>query len=306
MTTPSQNSPPRNRQRGAAMIIMMLIVLLGLIALFTLRMDRKGPELNAERKTALALAQAKEALLGDSATDNITGGTQNPGRFLCPNINNAPPNEGKSALLSGLACQSSMPGIPGNMGRLRGKTLKIDDLRDGDAERLWYVVDPSFVDNGTPMNSGITPTLAVNGNKVVAVIIAPGPALGALNQQRGPANQNNYKNYLESYIDSVTVAFNAPSATYNDRIITITARDIFTVVAFRMARELASVNGSPLYSAASIHDLTKTPVWISNQWDNAVDPVSSVSSSSIHLKFINCASIFTITGPSSVTRNQTC
>ena len=305
MTTPRPNPPRNSRQHGAAMLIMVLIMILGLIALFAFRMDRKGPELDADRKTALALAQAKEALLGNSATNNIMSGVQNPGRFLCPNIDNLPPNEGKSALLSGSACQSG-PGIPANMGRLPWWTLKMDDLRDGAAERLWYVVDPSFVDNGTAMNTTITPSLAVNGNTVVAVIIAPGPALGALNQQRDTANQNNYGNYLESYINSVTIALNAPSTTYNDRMITITTRELFTVVTFRMAKELAGANGNPPYSATSISGLTKTSVWNFNQWDNAIDPISSVSPTSISLKFQNCASIFTIKGPNSITRNQTC
>ena len=314
MTTPSLN-PPRNKhrrhQRGAAMLILMLIVMLGLITLFTFRMDRKGPVLNADRQTAAALAQAKEALLGDSATDNITGGVQNPGRLPCPNIDNSPSNEGKSALLSGSACQSG-PNIPANMGRLPWKTLKVDDLRDGAGERLWYVVDPNFVDNGMPMNSGITPTLAVNGNQIVAVIIAPGPALGALNQQRDTVNQNDYRNYLESYITSTTVALNAPSVTYNDHIITITARELFNVVTQRMVREFVKkleenslVNPYPSSYPFMPRRTTLPPAlpppdpWYDNQWDGTVSssysPTPSSNPTQFTVRFANCTNaLFTV------------
>lgn len=307
MTTPSPNRPHnkhRRHQRGAALLILMLLVMLGLITLFTFRMDRKGPELNADRKTAAALAQAKEALLGNSAINGIaTASTENPGRLPCPNIDNSPAKEGVAASPpSTTACPSAAPGIPANMGRFPWKTLKMADLHDGAAERLWYVVDPNFVDTGAPMNSGISPTLAVNGNKVVAVIIAPGPALGALNQQRDTANQNNYRNYLESYINPVTVVLNTPSATYNDRIITITAKELFTVVTFRMARDLA-IRNSPPYPSAFTSLSTSPAVWGFNNWTPVVTYAPNMTSTGFDLTFQNCAIIYTITGPT-VTRHQ--
>ena len=306
MTTPRPN-PPRNspRQYGAAMLIMMLIMILGLIALFAFRMDRKGPELDADRKTALALAQAKEALLGNSVTNNITGGVQNPGRLPCPDAD----NDGGWGKGSPPTCP------PSNVGRLPWKFLGVDDLRDGAAERLWYVVDPAFIDNGTAMNSAITPSLAVNGNKVVAVIIAPGPILGALNQQRDTVvNQNNYANYLESYIAPVTVTLNAPSTTYNDHTITITASELFNVVTLRMAHELANYwqKSSPPIPPSSPVSGARPAIWLTNNWDIAATLTNPISNT-VTITFFNCSPSYSIsltwtasTSSYTVTRHGAC
>jgi hypothetical protein len=322
MTTPSPNRPHnkhRRHQRGAALLILMLLVMLGLITLFTFRMDRKGPDLNANRQTALALVQAKEALLGNSVTNGIASTSlQNPGRLPCPNIDNSPANEGKATALAPpllTACRSAAPGNTANLGRFPWKTLNVDDLRDGAAERLWYVVDPNFVDTGAPMNSGITPTLTVNSNQVVAVIIAPGPALGALNQLRDTANQNDYRNYLESYINTTSVALNPQSITYNDHIITITARELFNVVTQRMVREFVKKleeNGldSPYYPTSypvmARRPITNSPLspptppdtWFDNQWDGVAS--TGYSATPLHptqftLLLTSCSSAFTVT-----------
>jgi len=290
----------------------MLIVVLGLVTLLTFRSERKGPELEAERKTALALAQAKAALLGNSATNKSSGGNEHPGRLLCPNINTAPAVAGNSSGLSGSNCQSAGAGIPSNMGRFPWKSLKSDDLRDGASERLWYVVDPAFVNNGDEMNSRISPTLIVNGGgQVVAAIFAPGKALGALNQQRDTANQGNYQNYLESYVSALAINLNAPSETHNDFVITITARELFTVVTFRMAREL-SLTAYDGTMGATVESIDNKPVvWLTNQWDAAVDgppnnttgPSGVSTTGTITLKFLNCNITYTITGPGNVVRN---
>lgn len=281
------------RQRGAALLITMLLVVLGLVTLLTLRGGHKAPELDAQRKTTLALAQAKEALLGWAATDGGSA-APNPGRLLCPDQSN-------NGISQGAACSAPY------LGRVPWVTLNLGDVRDGAAERLWYIVDPQFRSSANPMNSTILPTnLSLNGNNVVAVIFAPGPVLGALNQQRDTiAHQLLCANYLETCANIPAIVSSIASATYNDHVLAITAQDIFTVVTFRMARELAQANAPP-YVVTPISALVKSPTWINNQWDSAVDPISSVSSAGINLKFLNCASRFTITGQNSVSRSGTC
>ena len=196
----STNPPPSNpHQRGAALLIAMLIVVLGLVTLLTFRSDRKAPEMEAQRKTALALAQAKETLLGRAALDN--GGISNPGRLPCPDrINNgdAPGN----------ACvNSTLNPNPNLVGRVPWRTLAMGDIRDEASERLWYIVDNNFGSASAAMNTTIQPTLTFNGQPIVAAIIAPGITLSALAQNRStsgsPPPSNIYTNYLESY-DPVT------------------------------------------------------------------------------------------------------
>ncbi len=342
MTTPSLN-PLRNKhhrhQRGAAMLILMMIVMLGLITLFTFRMDRKGPELDADRKTALALAQAKEALLGYAAKD-----TNHPGSLPCPDAN----DDGTSDI-----SDYAGPNCRAPVGRLPWRLLRLPDLRDGSGERLWYAVSPVFnANSGTKLNStysgqitikdgsGIITYNASTSTGVIAVVIAPG---GVLVRQGAASPQNrtcivgttcdaqlvcnspfisvpkcNPINYLDltgsednqDFVAGTTNGFIAGvikdvsgNAIVNDRMITITASELFSVVTFRMAKDLASLN-SPSYYPSTFSGLnTSTTIWDPNKWTNAVATYTpNASQTSFDLKFQNCAIIYTITGPA-VTRN---
>ena len=297
MTTPNPNLPHnkhRRHQRGAALLILMLLVMLGLITLFTFRMDRKEPDLNADRQTALALVQAKEALLGRAFTSNT------PGRIVCPAIDALGSATG---LIVGNNCQGNPPSVPRNSGRVPWKTLGIPDLRDGSASQLWIVISPVFVDNGQQINSTTVATLSIVGsttvNNLAAAIIAPGAPLAGQNR-----TSNALVNYVEGYVNNTTLNVPPNVAPYNDRILTITPAELFTGVTLLLARELAALNGSPPYTATSVAGLTKPTIWSANNWDAAVDTtISSVAPGAITLKFTNCAIKYTITGPSNVTRS---
>lgn len=356
MTTPSPINPPRNnqRQRGAAILILVLILMLGLITLFTFRMDRRGPELEADRKTALALAQAKEALLGYAAKDG-----NRPGSLPCADINDDGLNMGPDA-----SCSADV------IARLPWKQLNLPDLRDGNGERLWYAVSRDFrASLSSPLNTTndgqitIRNTIGAIINNpdaspptgIVAVIIAPGGVLTrqdtALTQDRSctggggcspeficqtpyqsvakcnPANYLDVKvgaednaNFI-SYLPPPPVFLangfiNGPiqdaarTTVVNDRILIITRSDLYSVVTFRMARELSqyAYDGTMGSTISSISD--KPVTWLINQWDVAVDGPpnnitgpSGVTSGVITLKFLNCNITYTITGAGNVTRN---
>ncbi|MBT9613673.1 MAG: hypothetical protein IV108_10460 [Burkholderiales bacterium] len=312
MTTPSQINPPRNsrRQRGAAILIMVLILMLGLITLFTFRMDRRGPELEADRKTALALAQAKEALIGKSATNNVASGTENPGSMPCPDQDNdggwgkgLPP----PSLLA--TCPSSA-----NVGRLPWYFLQMEELRDGSSENLWLVVDPAFIDRGNPINTNTLSTLTVDGNSVIVAIVAPGSAIAG--QNRTGAGVNLPANYLENYTSPITTL--PLSAAYNDRILTITAKELFTVVTQRMVREfvkkLAGMGYVTYYPSSYPFPIPPASlplpldVWDENEW-YSVAVYTPLSATQFKLQFAKCASVFTVTwnGVSSIiSRSGSC
>jgi len=293
MTTPSLN-PLRNKhrrhQRGAAMLILMLIVMLGLITLFTFRMDRKGPELDADRKTALALAQAKEALLGRGLINGIPTGTkQNPGALPCPDRD----NDGQTDNIPPPQCNGKTPTsmLPANTGRIPWVTLAIDDLRDGTGETLWYIIAPEFVDTGNPINSAITiPTLQLVQNgiatPVAGIVIAPGRPLPGQDRTA----PNTLSNYLEGYdVTTNTFTVSPTSATYNDRVLPITAREVFTIVTRRMTRELAQGIGGPPYPTPP--SLPSASTWSQNNWGNAVSSyiVSGTTSNKITMSYTNCS-----------------
>ena len=180
MKTKSQNKAPhlKLRQRGAALIILMLIIVLSFITLFAFRSERKGPELEAQRKTNQVLAEAKAALLGKTASD--AGGVPTPGRLSCPDS----ANQGNTAGIDSDGDCSTPVGIPPNAGRVPWKLLRVGDLGDGVGERLWYVVAKDFINDANPLNTKILDgnnLITITGNqsmnKVVAVIIAPGTPL---------------------------------------------------------------------------------------------------------------------------------
>lgn len=175
----------KSNQGGAALLIAMLILVLGLVTLLTFRSERKGPEMEAERKTTLALAQAKAALLGYAAGLDISSIGPRPGDLPCPDLN----NDGLADTSCGNAAGTSGQDL--RLGRLPWKTLGLPDLRDGYGERLWYAVSNNFKKNTrtSMLNSDTPGTITVrdtSGNIVLdgsgatgatAVVFSPGLAI---------------------------------------------------------------------------------------------------------------------------------
>jgi hypothetical protein len=306
MTTPNPNLPHnkhRRHQRGAALLILMLLVMLGLITLFTFRMDRKGPELNADRQTAAALAQAKEALLGRAAKDN------DPGTLPCPDFDGDGLLTVGTGDYSGLNCASYLGWLPWGY-------LDTGELRDGNNGKLWYFLSLNFKDNNNnpvPSTSGTLSILGTNPlNNLVAIIIAPGrPVPG---QTQPATDATGYAQYLESYVNSTTLNAAPQSSTYNDRFLPITWRDLFNVVTARAARSFAK-ELPPAYPISGWVPNTgewaigNNPftAWANNTVTVYTAPVAAGSPAT--LQFPPCAAIYLIqrTGLTyQVSRNGTC
>ncbi len=216
-------------------------------------------------KTSAVLAQAKQALIGRAASD-----ANHPGSLPCPDAvtniaGNNVPNDGIADLLAGPAC-------PSNIGRLPWRTLGLPDLRDGDGERLWYMIAPAYHDSTAKIiNPGTSGQIngyecadnqvaspawpceaprAVTAAPWVAVVFAPGKMLAA--QLRDSAHANDFAQYLESYnpADPLRLRLTAGSA-HNDRIAAIAADDIFALVQRRVAAELQAALANYLAATAA-------------------------------------------------------
>lgn len=244
------------RQRGAVLMLLLLLVSVGALAVFVSGLNRATEQLERDRITAAALAQAKEALIGYAAKD-----ANRPGELPCPDVD----NDGQVTLsdYNGSDCKKLV-------GRLPWKSLGLTELRDGGGETLWYAVSDAFHANGTtPINSDTPGTLAVTGSisaiQVIAVVFAPGMTLAG--QLRDSSNENKVENYLEAANSTSTTDFVAGDATaaFNDRLMPVLASNLFPLIENRIARDAkkclddyALISGGKYPWAAKL-DGTATP-----------------------------------------------
>lgn len=248
--------PASYRQRGYALLA--LLAILGAIAVSALvgRLASASIKNARESATAIALAQAKAALIGRSVID-----AARPGSLPCPDTD----DDGSADPVGGAWATCPPPynagqQCPSYIGRLPWRTLGIPDLRDGTGERLWYALSCSLRDfaSAQPINSNSAGLLTVGAQAgIAAVIIAPGPPMAGQNGRPS----NSAADYLEGRnADGIANDFEdgQPSAVFNDQVLTLSRDELFAKVAPRIVAELAgrlqpAVIARPLldYRAAS-------------------------------------------------------
>jgi len=244
---------PSAVQRGAALIVMLALVGIVAVALVLKVGYAAGNRTDRDTKTALALGQARDALIARAAMD-----ANRPGSLPCPDTD----NDGVAELFTGVNC-------PAYVGRLPWRTLGLPDLRDGSGERLWYALSAVFRDknaSSVTLNSDTPGTLSVTGSapasNVIAIVFAPGEPVGS--QFRDTANENVVGNYLEGVNASGGTAFsNAPvSDTFNDRLLVIGSDDLMPAVERRVAREAkVCLDGFSKLPTANNRYPWAAPVW---------------------------------------------
>ncbi len=235
----------RARQGGQVALIVVVILAFGIAALAYTLVTPSKVAVENDRRTAEALEQARQALIGYAAGIVYSGATDRPGNLPCPDTSGFG-NQDASCNSAGL-----------RIGRLPWKTLGLPDLRDGHGEPLWYAVSDTYKQNpqsGT-LNSDTPGELTVTGtppaSQVIAIVFSAGPVVGT--QDRNPSTAatcatygvskpNNLCpiNYLEGTNATAGTTFTsgATSATFNDRLLAITRDMFFPAVEARVAREL--------------------------------------------------------------------
>jgi hypothetical protein len=272
-------SQVRNRQRGAALIALLAVILLAASWLLVSRLYATGSDIAAARRArnAVVLNQAKQALIGYVVAQAAKAFEPRPGALPCPEAPgffDSPTQDGQTA------SSCSLPKV----GRFPWRTIGTDKLVDASGEPLWYVVSPGWAYTSGPgpvINSDTPGQLTVDGvpNSAVALIIAPGPAFGvaaapgcaAWSQVRPTAGNPDWRNYLEcenatSPADAVFVT-SGPSASFNDQVLRVTAADLLpgieAAIANRIEREIVpalksvyappnwGLTGDPVYPFAA-------------------------------------------------------
>ncbi|MDD2914079.1 MAG: hypothetical protein PHP70_02040 [Gallionella sp.] len=261
MSLPPHHYSAKAGQRGAALMVMLVIMTLGVLTLLVSSLKSSSLKNARQARTASALALAKDALIGWSISRGDIAGKPRPGELPCPDITH-----------SGTAAGTCAAGA---IGRLPWKTLGIEELKDGDGEALWYSIDGAFrirfgsaAATNQPINSDTRASLRVYGkdgttlltppgSEAVAIIFAPGSVINA--QQRGTAaEQTAAANYLDNAAPpNVAVARNnaiasgvfihgevtdtSGNALVNDSLLIISTRDLMPIVEKRVAAELKSM-----------------------------------------------------------------
>ena len=199
----------------------MLIFFLASMSWLLSQTDSSRMRSEADKTTAKALAQAKEALIGRAVADN-----ERPGSLPCPDLNDDGTANG--------SCSETI-------GRLPWKTLGLPDLRDGDGNRLWYALAGELRQIVTPPIE-INPTLDLGlvldeTENIAAIVFSAGPPLVVQNGR--PSDE------LDDYLESTNINggpyISGPtSPTFNDKTIAISHDQLFSVVNRRIMGLLSS------------------------------------------------------------------
>ena len=255
---------------------MLVLLITGGAYLLVSQLNRASGRIDAEKKTAAALAQAKEALIG-WAVSNLT----TPGMLPYPDRRNDGDYDGRSD------CPAA--GIPTSAGLLLGKIPQIGpeapclvpwtalnlDVVDGAGEVLWYAVSRNMVSalgvapviNPDIMNTPPFPWLVVRdqtgaiiNNRVAFVLIAPGSPLPGQNRSGAAPtpiqflegigavtnadSDGNYDGGVPACPSGMCEDFvmsepwpSATAPTFNDRLLYVTIDELMPLIEKRVARE---------------------------------------------------------------------
>ncbi|MGH8629157.1 MAG: hypothetical protein ACREU7_00120, partial [Burkholderiales bacterium] len=247
----------RGRERGMALIALLAVIALGASWFLVTRLNAESNLLTALNRTrnAQVLNQAKQALIGYVAAQAAKSGENRPGALPCPE---APGNFNDTTSEGTVSYPCSLPIV----GRFPWRTLGLDKLVDASGEPLWYVIASGWAGANTVINSNCasaasgmacaTGRLSVDGvtNDVIALIIAPGPAItvststncAAWTQTRPTTAPPDWRNYLEcqnatSPADT-TFATTGPSGSFNDQLVTITVGDLMPAIEAAIAHRI--------------------------------------------------------------------
>lgn len=260
-----------SKQQGIALLAFVAALVTAATAITVTALNRSSQNVHIARDkiTAAALAQAKEALIGYAITYGDTRPGSVHGYLPCPDTSGT--DIGGEGGAAG-NCGSQDVSV---LGRLPWKTLDLPPLRGGDNECLWYAVSGTYK-NKPPtglMNwdtNGQLQVYASDGtlltpadNQAVAVIIAPGVALGQSHTVTSGTSSCGGNYIATRYLDNDTVhnINNADIATgkfiqphqdrdangntiltVNDQMVFITKQDIWNALKKRELALLAKLD----------------------------------------------------------------
>lgn len=315
---------PLGNQRGAALLVMMLVAVMVTITVLMEGLGRRNDLLRRQAATSLALANAKQALIGFALTyGDLYPAGNGPGHLPCPDTD-LPALDGSGNPIAPFGTANTPCG-PNVLGRLptsvtlpSGSPLPISSEGLAEDQQFWYAVSNAFLANAragisTVCNSATVGTLSLDGQgDVVAVLIAPGPPLAGQSRPSSAAG-----NYLEagngsgaSYVSS----YPANPEQFNDTVVALRRQELVSLLTSRIAREMKKsldayhiVGGAyPVDQAAFATAFAGAPPWLAaNDWLlPAITTYTRITADQASLVFAGCNATFTLNFGGSLSRNQ--
>lgn len=209
-----------HHQNGIALLVLIaaMTILTAAVTASALK-HLGGTQVTSDKRTASALAQAKEALIGYAITYSDTHNGQVAGYLPCPDINGRDLAGNPAEGVADPSCGSQ---DISQIGRLPWKTLDLPPLRGGDDECLWYAVSGNYKNNPKTglMNwdaNGQFQIYAADGaslltppdNQAVAIVFSPGIASPGQNRAPDMALTCGGNYTAGNYLDTTGVFNNA-------------------------------------------------------------------------------------------------
>ena len=239
-------------------MVMLVIMVMGALAFLVNSLGNTGEQIERDKVTAAALAQAKTALIGYAMAypELHPKGTPRraafvPGHLPCPDSSSAIGQEGDEDPNCGSKGVTAV-------GYLPWKTLGLPPLRGGWGNCLWYAVSGNFKANPKADllnwdSLGQFQVVEADGSTViagttaesqpVAIIFSPGPPLPGQNRTGGTGECGGDYNPAH-FLDTVAAVNNAapnsaaggismvaaagPKDSFNDRLLWISRNDILS------------------------------------------------------------------------------
>lgn len=270
-----------SKQQGFALLLLVTVLATAATTLTVKALNNNGNvQINRDKITTAALAQAKDALIGYAITYGDTHPGEVHGYLPCPDTSGT--DIGGEGAAEGSCGAKDISTI----GRLPWKTLDLAPLRGGDNECLWYAVSGTYKYN---IKTGLmnwdtngqlqvyasdgTTLLTPADNQAVAVIFSPGSAAAGQNRSgtTAPVCGGNYtaSNYLDAVGSfnnaSVSNTANAnspfrmgdPNTQIGDQMIFITKQEIWNAMIKREPALLIKLDTMTLETARCIANFGK-------------------------------------------------
>lgn len=239
---------PDSRQKGVVLLLLLLIFLVtGTTFMLSSFNNRQDIYLQQQAELSLQMQLAKEALLAFAANSSaIHGNTRGPGFFPCPDTGN-----------TGSADASCDAGAV-NLGRLPeyvdapGGKVALNSYYASINRQFWYAIAPYYTYSATDEDDrnadrrtlidSMSLLALDNTNNIVALIIAPGEALGFQDRNAGQLAASNFLEGGNADGDSgfVTADVDNPGE-FNDGVLAITRDELIPYIAGSAALEIKRV-----------------------------------------------------------------